>query len=327
MKVAGSNKRMVRKLGKELIASIDCGGTYIKAALVDRNGNINSRKKLSTEAEKGMNAVAKNIASAVRAFEEKNQIAGVALGMAGAIEFKSGVLLQAPNFTGSENFPLKAMLQRELSLPVFIENDANVYALGEKWLGAGKPFNSFLCLTIGTGLGGGIILNSKLWRGIDGTAGEFGHITIYPDGFKCKCGNRGCLEEYVSARAISRMVGKALKRRRKTSLRREKLENITPQCVCEAALEGDKLSIEIWSEFGRILGIGLASLVNIFNAEAIIIGGGIASAFDFFKEDAVAEMKKRAFKLPADRIKLLKAKLGDDAGILGAACLAWNSLE
>lgn len=308
---------------KELIASVDCGGTYIKAALVDCRGNIIRRKKCSTEAERGMRVVVKNLASTARALAlaGEYEIAGVALGMAGAIDYKNGILLQSPNFADSENFPLKAELERELDLPVFLENDANAYAMGEKWIGAGRGFNSLLCLTIGTGVGGGIILNNELWRGIDGTAGELGHVTIYPGGWKCKCGNRGCLEAYISAAGIMRMVKKA---KRHGTL---KHKNITPQLVYEAALRGDSAAVEIWQEVGRILGIGLATFVNIFNVEAIIIGGGIASAYDFFIERAKLEMRKRAFKLPAERIKLLKAELGDDAGILGAAYIAWQALK
>ncbi len=309
----------------ELIVSMDCGGTYIKAALVDCDGNIMHRKKCSTEAKKGMRAVVKNLASIAQAFAAEYKIAGVAVGMAGAIDFKNGILLQSPNFADSENFPLKAELEKELALPVFLENDANAYAMGEKWVGAGRSFSSLLCLTIGTGVGGGIILNNELWRGVDGTAGELGHITIYPNGLKCNCGNRGCLEAYISAAGIIRIAKKAMAEKRDTILRYE--QNITPQLVYEAALCGDSAAAEIWREIGRILGIALATFINIFNVEAIIIGGGIASAFDFFIESAKLEMMKRAFKIPAGRIKLLKAELGDDAGILGAAYLAWQALS
>ncbi|MEM2933671.1 MAG: ROK family protein [Methanocellales archaeon] len=307
---------------RELIVSMDCGGTYIKAALVDCEGNIVCRRKCSTEAERGMRAVVKNLVSTARGFAVEYKIAGVALGMAGAIDFKNGILLQSPNFAYSENFPLKAELERELALPVFLENDANAYAMGEKWIGAGRGFSSLLCLTIGTGVGGGIILNNELWRGIDGTAGELGHVTIYPDGLKCKCGNLGCLEAYISAGGIMRMAKKA---KHPSTLKQR--QNITPQLVYEAALRGDLAAVEIWQEVGRILGIGLATFVNIFNVEAIIIGGGIASAYDFFIESAKLEMRKRAFKVPAERIKLLKAELGDDAGILGAAYIAWQALK
>ncbi|MEM2924181.1 MAG: ROK family protein [Methanocellales archaeon] len=308
---------------KKLIASMDCGGTYIKAALVDCDGNIMSKRKCSTEAKKGMRAVVKNLASTARVFMGEYEIVGVALGMAGAIDYKNGILLQSPNFADSENFPLKAELERELALPVFLENDANAYAMGEKWVGAGRGFSSLLCLTIGTGVGGGIILNNELWRGMDGTAGELGHVTIYPRGLRCKCGNRGCLEAYISAAGITRMARKAMVKR-DTILKEKK--DVNPRVVYEAASQGDKAALEIWREVGRILGIGLASFVNIFNVEAIIIGGGISSAFDFFIESAKLEMRKRAFRIPAKRIKLLKAELGDDAGILGAAYLAWQAL-
>jgi glucokinase len=304
---------------------MDCGGTYIKAAIVDCNGNILGKRKCNTEAEKGMHAVVENLVSIARVFTAEYKIAGIALGMAGAIDYKNGILLQSPNFMGSENFPLKAELEKALSLPVFLENDANAYAVGEKWKGAGRDFSSLLCLTIGTGVGGGIILNNELWRGVDGTAGELGHITIYPNGLKCKCGNRGCLEAYISAAGIMKIAKKVMAKAKRD--RKNITLQLSPQLIYEAAVRGDSTAREIWRESGRILGIGLASFVNIFNVEAVIIGGGIASAFDFFIGSAKLEMRKRAFKIPVERIKLLKAELGDDAGILGAAYLAWQALS
>ena len=310
------------------VIAIDCGATNLKAAVVNHQGVLLHRQWKPTEAHLGMPLVVKNLAGLVKELSEGYDIAAVALGIAGVINAHDGIITQAPNFPGCIDFPIREELKQAfypLNIPILVENDANAYALGEMWLGAGREINSFICLTIGTGLGGGIILNRELWRGEDGTAAEIGHMVIYPDGERCLCGNQGCLEAYVSAVALSRIAREAFEQRIETRLWElvgSKPEKVTPELLYQTALQGDPFSRQIWTELGRVLGIGLSNLINIFNPEAIILGGGIAQAWSLFMPEAKKEVETRALRLPTQRVKLLQATLGDEAAILGAAYLA-----
>jgi glucokinase len=210
-------------------------------------------------------------------------------------------------------------------MSVLVENDANCAALGELWKGAGNDVNSLVLLAIGTGLGGGIILDGKLWRGADGMAGEVGHMTISPDGAQCNCGNTGCLETLASAVGIGRMVKEGLENKSVKTVLREKVESSPkeriPEIVREAALEGDKFALWIWEEFGKALGVAIASLVNLLNVEMIVISGGLSDAWELFIDKVVGEAKKRGLRAPMERVRVKKSTLGGDAGLLGAAYL------
>jgi glucokinase len=321
---------MMANEGLRVIA-IDCGGTNLKAAVVNQEGNILVRLGTPTEAYRGMPWVVRDIATIVKKLSQNQEIAGIAIGIAGVINASEGVITQSPNIPESINFPFREELIQALQpayYPILIENDANAYALGELWKGAGKDLNSFICLTIGTGLGGGIILDRKLWRGEDGSAAEIGHIVLYPEGERCLCGNQGCLEAYVSAIGLQRKVREACVQQQINTQLWEKIksqpEEITPELLYQAASQGDIFSQKIWFEFGRDLGIALSSLINIFNPEGIILGGGIARAWSFFMPAAKEEVNRRALRLPFNRVKFIKAVLGDEAAILGAAYLAFT---
>lgn len=320
----------MRDKGAAVIA-IDCGATNLKAAVVNREGLFLHKQRKPTEAHLGISKVVKDLADLVKELSQGHNIVAVALGIAGVVNAHNGIITQAPNLPGCIDFPIREELRHALyplDMPIYTENDVNAYALGEMWLGAGRELNSFICLTIGTGLGGGIILNKKLWRGEDGTAAEIGHMVIYPEGERCLCGNQGCLEAYVSAVALSRMVREAFEQGIETVLwemAESKPEKVTPQLLYQTALQGDHFSNRVWEELGRILGIGLSNLINIFNPEAIILGGGIARAWPLFIPAAQKELARRALRLPKQRARLLPAGLGDEAAILGAAYIAWNS--
>jgi len=209
---------------------------------------------------------------------------------------------------------------------IVIENDANNAAVGEWWMGAAKEVDSMLMITMGTGVGGGIVLDGKLWTGADGMAGELGHITIYPDGARCNCGNYGCLESYASATAIRRMVHEGLKDENlktdlRDSIRDAHIEDV-PKIVMEAATNGDNFSHDIWGRVGIALGIGIADLVNLLNVEMIVIGGGVSNAWDLFIDETMKEASKRAFRGPMKTVKIVRTRLNDDAGLLGASYLA-----
>jgi len=315
-------------MGKIAIG-FDIGGTNLRGALIREDGHIIKRWSVLSEADKGIDFVVKNLAKLMQQTIKGGNIAGVGIGIPGIIDSSKGILTQAPNICNVNNYPLRDMLIEKIgqSVPVFIENDANCAAIGEWWIGAGKDAKSLIILTLGTGVGGGIILDGVLWNGADGMAGEIGHITIYPDGAKCNCGNFGCLESYASAVAIRRMVNHGLERNVETIIR-EKITNRSkeriPEIVAEAAIEGDKFALWVWEEVGKALGIAIADLVNLLNVEMVIIGGGLANAWELFIDRAKKEAKKRGLRAPIKRAKIVKGVLGDDAGILGAGYLVFK---
>jgi glucokinase len=293
----------------EHVIGVDLGGTHVRAAAVDAEGRIGRRVKKATEVHKGGNAVLSNIFSAVQEIRtEGPAVDAVGFGIPGPMDLNEGVVLSAPNIPFWKDFPIASVFEKELAVPVFIENDANAAALGEHWKGAGKGFQNMVCLTLGTGIGGGIIVDGRIVHGAEGSAAEAGHMVIHPDGPECNCGSRGCLETYCSATAIE-------KRARAV----DGLRGLTTETIYRLALKGETAARELLEEAGTYLGIGLANLVNLLNPEAIVIGGGVAGAWDILIPPAEREMKVRAFKRPAERVRLLKAGLGDDAGILGAA--------
>jgi len=313
-------------MGKTVIG-MDIGGTNLRGALVTPEGRILRQLKIASGAHDGIDAVVENIAKLVDELGEGG-VSGVGIGIAGVIDSKSGVITQAPNIANVTNYPIRDNLVRKLGsgTNVIVENDANCAALGEWWIGAGKDAASIVMITLGTGVGGGIILGGKLWSGADGMGGEVGHMTVYPDGALCNCGNYGCLESYASATAVRRMVKETLAKTEVKTVLRDRVPETDPddipEVVMKAALEGDAASIDIWERFGVALGIGMASLVNILNVEMIVLGGGVAKAWDMFIGPARAELKKRGLRAPAERVAIERAKLNGDEGILGAAYLA-----
>ena len=310
------------------VIGADIGGTNLRAALIDRNGKILSRKSRSSDAKKGIEYVMKNLILLLTEILEYESVSGIGIGIPGIIDVDKGILTQAPNISKVRNYPVKEKLTHELGLAidVTIENDANCAALGEWWLGAGKDTNSMIILTLGTGIGGGIILDGKLWRGVNGMGGEIGHMTIDPDGPKCNCGNYGCLESFASAEAIRRIVEQGLTDKNLKTVLRDEVKQTEkhdiPEIVGRAAKVGDRFALGIWESFGRALGIAIANLTNLLNVEMIIIGGGLSNSWDLFKDIVIKEAKSRGLRAPMENVKIRKCKLGDGAGLLGAGYLA-----
>jgi len=239
----------------------------------------------------------------------------------GTVNVEEGAVVKAPNLPCLDGFPLAATLTEQLDLPAILENDANAAAVGEMWQGAAVGCNTIICVTLGTGVGGGIILNGKLWRGVDGAAAEIGHMCVDPfGGVACTCGSRGCLEVFASATAIVRMTREASPRYPDSVLQGR--EDRTAETIFEAGQQGDELALEIFRRMGVYLGIGLANLINILNPEMIVIGGGVVNGWDLFEKHMHQQVEERAFPLLAARVKIERAKCGDDAGLLGAARLA-----
>lgn len=307
------------------VIGVDLGGTNLRTAIVGSDGEILDKHKEATKAVDGwVKVVARLIDNIKRQLETATrmgtEIFAVGVGAPGVILVDKGIVVKSPNFPDWNNLPLKAELEKALKIPVFIENDANAAALGEKWRGAGRDIRSMIHLTLGTGVGGGIILDNKIWHGADGMAGEIGHMTLIPDGRQCTCGNTGCLEMYASARGIVLSFREELEKQKLPAA--EALKEVTSEKVYQAAREGDAVARRVMKDMGRMLGIGIASLINIFNPERVVIGGGVKDAWPLFIGATHEEIMKRAFQVPAERTEIVPSLLGDDAGMVGAAAVA-----
>jgi glucokinase len=312
---------------RDLIFAADLGGTHLRAATVDQNGKIQFRFKQYTPKIPDATAIVHAIVAAVHECEKQgngDQISAVSLVVPGTVKVEEGTVVTAPNLPCLDGFRLAAALTEQLHLPAFLENDANAAAVGEMWQGAAVGCKTIICVTLGTGVGGGIILDGKLWRGVDGAAAEIGHMCVDPfGGVACTCGSRGCLEVFASATAIVRMTREASPRYPDSILQGK--DDRRASMIFDAGKQGDELALEIFRRMGVYLGIGLANLINILNPEMIVIGGGVMNAWDLFEKHMHQQVEERAFPLLAARVKIERAKCGDDAGLLGAARLALST--
>jgi glucokinase len=290
---------------KKLIIGLDLGGTKIAAAAATPAGRIVSEIIVPTEAGKGHEQVIKNIIKAIDtlARSKKSQVGCIGIGVPGPIDFKTGVVIDPPNLPGWKKVNLKKILQKRFKVPVQVDNDANCAALGEALFGAGKKAKDFLYITVSTGIGGGIIINRQIYRGVNGSAGEFGHMIIDPRGYKCGCGNRGDLEAMASGTSIKTRSGE------------------DAMAIHIRAQQGDKKALKVIEETGKYLGIGIANLVNIFNPEMVVVGGGLSNLGEMLLKPARQEFKKHALKLPAKSVKIVRAELRDKSGLYGAIAL------
>jgi len=310
-----------------LIFAADLGGTHLRAATVDHKGKIQFRFKQNTPQATDARAIVDAIVAAVRESEQQaggaQQISAVSLVVPGTVKVEEGAVVKAPNLPCLDGFHLAAALTEQLGLPAILENDANAAAVGEMWQGAAVGCKTIICVTLGTGVGGGIILDGKLWRGVDGAAAEIGHMCVDPfGGVACMCGSRGCLEVFASATAIVRMTREASPRYPDSILQRA--QELTAKTIFAAGQQGDELALEIFRRMGVYLGIGLANLINILNPEMIVIGGGVVNGWDLFAKHMHQQVEERAFPLLAARVKIERAKCGDDAGLLGAVRLTFK---
>jgi glucokinase len=309
------------------VLAVDLGGTKIIAAVVLPNGKIISRNYCLTMADKGPRAVSDRIMSAVnraiaQAELKTSELIGMGIAAAGILDTNRGIVTTSPNLPNWHNVPLLDILADKSGVVTYIINDANAAALGEHRFGAGVGFDNIIYLTVSTGIGGGIIIDGELYSGTNGCAGEVGHMTIEADGPQCHCGNYGCLEALASGWAVAKAAITRINNGEKSSIIElvdGMLENITAETVAVAARRDDRLAADIVSEAARYLGIGLANLVNIFNPELIVIGGGLSRMGDLLLKPARELLKERAFQLPADTVRVVRSRLGSNAGIIGAA--------
>lgn len=308
---------------------IDLGGTYTKLALVDTRGRISHRAKLSTAAYGSRADLIAGIVFEVKAILKdarlsRTALLGVGIGVPGLVDFGRGFVYALTNIPGWKNTPLKRILEAKLGVPVLVDNDVNVMALGECKFGAGKGADDLVCVTLGTGVGGGIIIDGELYRGFTYSAGEVGHMPLKEEGLSCNCGGKGCLERYVGNRYLVEEIKGMIRGGRRTAITKivgGDISAITPEIISEAALKGDRLSLDFWKMTGKRIGITLVGIVNLLNPEAIIIGGGIAGAGEPLFKSIRRTVRERALRVPAAAVKIVKAKLGNDAGVIGAATL------
>jgi len=311
---------------EKLILGVDLGGTKIATALATAQGEILSREYSLTPAQAGPDAVTSSIITTI----EKNlssgkvkpsQLLGIGIAAAGIIDSDNGKVIFSPNLPGWNEVPLRDAVARRFGVPTYLGNDANLAALGEWWFGVKKKVTNLIYITVSTGIGGGIIADGKLYNGACGTAGEVGHMTIDVNGPKCNCGNVGCWETLASGTALAREAVKQIKQGAHTSIVElvdGDMSRVDAKVVSLAAEQGDELAKELISRLGYYFGVGLANLVNIFNPELILIGGGLAKMGDLLLKPAISVVRARAFKTPANSVEIKPALLGDDSGVLGA---------
>jgi glucokinase len=317
------------------VVGIDLGGTNVRLALISSQGTILSRWERATASMPDQAALVSTLAGDLAkageaARSQGAEIKGVGIGVPGLIHPQEGLVVFSPNVPPLNDCPLIPLLSSQVNWPLFLENDANLFALGEHWLGAGVGQQHMLGITLGTGVGGGLILNGQIWAGTEGTAGEIGHMTVDPEGRKCHCGNRGCLETLASGFWTVTWVKEQLAQGASSWLRElyEADPNaIEGQTLVVAAQQADPLARKAFDRVGRSLGLVIASVVHLLGISRVVIGGRFARAWEVFQYPLEAELHRRLTLFPPEAVRVCPAQLGDDAGLVGAARLAWQAIE
>jgi glucokinase len=312
------------------ILGVDLGGTKILTAVVEPTGRILSRDHSITPAARGPEAVVQAILdSAGRALSQagiqSSDLRTIGVGAPGLSDPRTGVIFTSPNLPGWENVRLGDIIGETFGKKVFLINDANAAAVGEFYFGAGRMARNFIYVTISTGIGGGIMIDGRIYAGANGTAGEIGHMTIDPEGPPCGCGNTGCWEQLGSGTALAREARSKIAAGARTSILNHAggdAEKVNAEVVHRAAQEGDSLAMELIARTGMYVGIGLANLINIFNPERIVIGGGLSNIGDMLLGPAYQEAERRSFQQSFRGVRFFRAELGRNSGVLGAAAFA-----
>ena len=295
---------------------VDLGGTNLRAAAFNEQGLLLDQTSGKTDLTEGPEAVVDDIVSSIITIRDNHrdhELIGVGVGVPGFIRLKEGVIVGSNNLATLEGYPIRDAISKKLGLPVILENDANAAALGEWWIGAGKDVDDLVLITLGTGVGGGIISRGRVIHGSIGMAGEIGHITIHPEGNPCGCGNRGCLEKHASATAISAMAELI-----------QLGDDLEASDVHRFALAGDRRARQVFESVGHSLGIAIANLINIFNYPLYLISGGPLPAWDFFAPSMLQEIETRSYTFRHSKTRVEKALLGNLAGLYGAAYLPYQ---
>ncbi|MFA4993363.1 MAG: ROK family protein [Candidatus Omnitrophota bacterium] len=304
---------------KKFIIAIDLGGTNLKCALLDGSLKIKTKSSFSTKSFKNKKELIGGIAGAINSFISelklsKDSILGVGIGLPGPVDTFKGIVHFLPNIPGWKDVCLKEVLERETNLPVIIDNDVKLMALSEYRAGSAKGYSNVLCLTLGTGVGGGLIIGNSLYRGKDNAAGEIGHIPLNEDGPVCGCGSQACLEAYVGNARIIKEARKLFG------------PDITLEKMSQLAAANNTKAVKFWDGVGKKLGLALAGIVNLLNLDAIVIGGGVSCAGRVLFKSVKQVIRLRAMSVQAKRVKIFKASLGNDAGLIGAGYLVRERL-
>lgn len=318
---------------KRWIVGVDIGGTNVSVGILPANGGeILALRRLPTEPQRGAQFVVDRV---VRMIQEaigqvldeyggdRNDFAGVGIGSPGPLNRKTGVVINTPNL-GWRNFPLRDLISNAVGLPATLDNDANCATYGEWWMGAGRDVDTLVGLTLGTGIGGGVVLNGEIFHGVSDAAGEIGHMTIDITGRRCNCGNYGCLEAYASGPAIAARAVEGIERGAESVLLElvdGHLERITAATVYEAVLLEDEFANEVMRETATFLGAGVANIINILNPGAVVIAGGVTRAGDHLFVPLRAEVRRRAFRSAEEACTIVPAALPETAGVIGAAAV------
>jgi len=303
-------------MNKPFVLGVDIGGTNIKLGLVDAAGKIISKSNLVTATflshkNQLIDGLLQGCEQLIQKnYLQKNDIAGIGIGLPGLIDAQKGIARFLPNIPGWKNVALKNIIEKKIGVATFIDNDVNLMTLGEWKFGAGQGFSNMVCMTLGTGVGGGLIINNELYRGEGFSAGELGHIPLNEEGPPCNCGGKGCLERYVGNKYLLEKAQKLFKKK-----------HISLEEINHLASLGNPKALQFWQETGTYIGLGLVSVVNILNPQRIIIGGGISNASKHLFPVIEETIKTRAMNIPARMVKIVKAKLADEAGIMGAYVL------
>lgn len=325
---------------------VDLGGTNLRIAAVSTDGQLLEKVTVATRIDRGADHVIDDMCNAIRTLSDRyrsgGSFLGAGIGVAGIIDLDAGIVRKSANLPGWENYHVREQIERRLGARIYLENDAKVAALGEQWLGAGRNEDNMAMLTLGTGIGGAIVLDGKIFHGMNGMAGEFGHVTIEPEGVPCGCGNRGCAERYASASGIVRMAREAIEAGQAPELAKAASSEaeFSARLVYDLAIKGDAAAQQIFQRFGCALGILLADIVNVLNLPVYVVGGNVAAAWDAFAPRMFEELAQRsliyAATAPGDPsgtsqneavgIKqwttvVKRAMLGGDAGLFGGARL------
>ncbi len=314
-----------------VVVAIDLGGTNLKAAVVDRDGRLLVRRSSPTatgQRAEDLVTEIRNLAHTMlaEAGTPRRHLAAVGVGSPGPLSPTRGVVHKAANLPGLVDAPIAALVSRSLGVPAGLDNDANLAAWGESWIGAGRGVDDMVFLTLGTGIGGGVIIGGRVLHGAMENAGEIGHLIAVPDGLQCNCGQRGCLEAYASASSVARIVMREIERGEASTLaeRVGRGESIDGRDVCEAAESGDALCLSVWDDACRYLALACINLQHSFSPRRIILGGGMGGAGATLLDRVRGHFDRQKWRLHDDFPQIVLAELGNDAGVIGAARLAWS---
>ncbi len=313
----------------DLVVALDLGGTKFRVALVNRDGDILKRSIAATDAHEGRKQVLQRVNDLIHETmrETGATIIGMGISVPGPLDPEKGIIMHPPNLPNWEHVPIRDLCEKEFGIPVYAGNDANMAAVGEHRYGAGKGVSHLVYITVSTGIGGGVIINNKLYLGSRGLAGEVGHMTVDPDGPLCNCGNSGCLEALASGTSIARRAAERIAAGEMSSLAslvKEDPRRLTAEAVELAGRSGDTLAKAVLEEAGRYLGMGVANLIHCFDPEMVVIGGGVSRAGDAIISPVRREVEKRLMPAFKDSVAIVPAVLGENTGLLGAATMAFG---